>query len=288
MTPDRRPIAIMYHKGCPDGFGAAWAAWRADLDASYHPVTHRTDLPAMPQDTMIYMLDYAPARAQAERMHERHGQDRVAVIDHHATGARELAGVPNCRFDMQKSGAVMAWEEFHGTQQVPELLRYVEDRDLWNWELPDSREINAYLFALGFDFRKWSTASRALGRTNARAAMIRAGGLILESEQRLIKATAARATMREIAGHLVPCVNSAVVRSAVASLLLNRNAQAPFAVVWYDHGTERNWSLRSRGDFDVETIAAAMGGGGHGASASFKTPIDPTTDPCSQPFEERQ
>ena len=55
---------------------------------------------------------------------------------------------------MDRSGAVLAWEWAH-TQPVPWLLQYVQDKDLWHWQLPHSREISAALASYAFDFAKW-------------------------------------------------------------------------------------------------------------------------------------
>ena len=46
---------------------------------------------------------------------------------------------------MGKSGARLAWEFFQPDAPIPDLVRFVEDRDLWNWQYPDSA---AYLAAL--------------------------------------------------------------------------------------------------------------------------------------------
>ena len=76
-----------------------------------------------------------------ERLAARAGSTRV--LDHHATAAEDLAGLPFVTIDLDRSGAVLAWEHFHPGRPVPLLLRYVQDRDLWRWALPRSREVNA-------------------------------------------------------------------------------------------------------------------------------------------------
>ena len=37
----------------------------------------------------------------------------------------------------------MAWNHFHPGDAPPDLLRYVQDQDLWHWALPDSEAVNA-------------------------------------------------------------------------------------------------------------------------------------------------
>ena len=84
------------------------------------------------------------------------------LIDHHKTAAEDLANVPGCHFDTTRSGAVLAWQHFHPGAPVPEILLYVEDRDLWLWQLAHSREINAALGELKKDFAAWDHASENL------------------------------------------------------------------------------------------------------------------------------
>ena len=68
--------------------------------------------------------------------------ERLLVLDHHITAEKALAGLPYAYFDLKKSGAVLAWEWAHD-HPVPWILEYIQDKDLWTWALPLSREINA-------------------------------------------------------------------------------------------------------------------------------------------------
>ena len=282
MTSERTQVAIMYHRGCPDGFGAAWAAHKGNPQATFHPVKHGQKLPQIPARNRLYILDYSPSRDETLALHRRHGPENVTVIDHHVTGARALDGVDNCHFDMSRSGAVLAWEHFHGDRPRPQILDYVQDRDLWTWELPHSHEINSYLFAQGFRFDRWDRVSGALQNGRTKSELVRCGEALYQSELRTIQSICRRAHMATVAGMTVPIVNSGTHRSEVGQRLLDYNPDAPFAVIWYDDRDGlRHWSMRSRGDFDVSTVAEPMGGGGHASAASFTTPTPGITDPAA-------
>src|SRR6185369_15825359 len=56
-------------------------------------------------------------------------------------------------FDIARSGAVLAWKYFN--EEIPPMAHIIEDRDLWLWKLPHSKEINAALEGRGFkeDFK---------------------------------------------------------------------------------------------------------------------------------------
>ena len=62
------------------------------------------------------------------------------------------------------------------------------------------------------------------------------------------------------------------LRSEVAAACLKRHPEAKFAAVYYMEDGQKMWSVRSRGDFDVNEIAKQFGGGGHAAAAGFKDP----------------
>ena len=149
----REKTTVIYHASCPDGFGAAWAAHRVLRErAQYLPMNHGDPIPQMDDDARVYILDFSFDRERMGELQRKHGQDNVILLDHHITAAQDLSELPNCHIDLSKSGAVLSWEHFHTGSAVPTLLLYVQDKDLWTWELPDSRAISAYLSSREMDF----------------------------------------------------------------------------------------------------------------------------------------
>ena len=273
------PPHVLYHAGCPDGFGSAWAIHRSHPAPAtvYTPVQDRSQPPLIPHGSAIYILDTAFDRHQMNDLHHQHGAQQVTLIDHHETARDQLADLPGCHFDTQQSAAVMTWLHFNPGQPVPELLLYVQDRDLWRNEMPDTRAISAYLNTQRRDFQAWDRIHNAIRRRNTSfRTMIEAGDAILKSQRHAVNATAARSFTINIAGHDVPAVNTNLHRTEVAFELLRRNPDAPFAAVYRDIGpNERRWSLRSLkdGGTDVGTLAKTLGGGGHRHSAAFTQSI---------------
>jgi len=54
---------------------------------------------------------------------------------------------------------------------------------------------------------------------------------------------------------------------------LEMTPSAPFSVGWFVRSDGLfQYSLRSRGDFDVSELAKLWGGGGHKAAAGFEVP----------------
>lgn len=256
---------VLYHANCADGFGAAWAAWKKlGDDADYLPVRHGSPPPELPSGASVYILDFCYARDVIVGLHERSHQ--LTVIDHHRTAEQELQGLDYAIFDNDKSGAVLAWEFFNTDTPVPELLRYVMDRDLWLYQLPRSREVFAALSSYPMDFRIWSTLDvRRLADE---------GPPILRYQQQQVTLLCSQIRFEKIAGYEVPVVNAAVFGSEVGEELLKRYPEAPFAALYFDRGDGiRQWSLRSREDFDVSQIARQYQNGGHRQAAGFETKL---------------
>jgi oligoribonuclease NrnB/cAMP/cGMP phosphodiesterase (DHH superfamily) len=156
-------ILVLYHSPCADGFGAAWSAWKKLGDtADYKPVTYGQEPPDVEQYEHIYILDFSYSRDVLTKwLSDRN----VVVLDHHKSAEEQLRGLPNAYFDMNHSGAYLAWCYFHEfTESVPQLIKHVEDRDLWKFQLPHSREISAWIFSYPYDFEVWCEMAEILER----------------------------------------------------------------------------------------------------------------------------
>lgn len=264
----------LYHGGCPDGFGAAWALWksRSQENTVYHPTKNRRQAPDLPAQNSVCIMDMSFPRDQMTALHEKHGAENVLLIDHHKSAAQQLEGLPGCHIDLSRSAAVIAWQYFNPDLPVPELLLYVQDRDLFKWEMPDSRAVSAYIHSQKQDFQGWNRIANALRRhKSARDNIVSAGRAILVVNERHIRGALRAAFTTNIAGHRVPVVNSNEHRSEIAHRLLKQHPDTPFVAVYRDTGpNSRQWSLRSRPNgFDVSALAESLGGGGSNTTASF-------------------
>jgi uncharacterized protein len=158
------PTLVLYHADCSDGFGAAWAIWKRFPDARFLPVKHGTPPPADLHGERVVIVDFSYSRPVLETMANE--AKELLVLDHHITAEKALNGLPYAYFDQKKSGAVLGWEWAHGTE-APWLLQYIQDKDLWHWNLPASREINAALASYPFDFTLWDQFSQATWNSKA-------------------------------------------------------------------------------------------------------------------------
>jgi oligoribonuclease NrnB/cAMP/cGMP phosphodiesterase (DHH superfamily) len=154
---------VLYHSNCADGFGAAWAAWKKlGNKADYKDVSYGSELPDVEQYHTIYILDFSYPRDVLEEL--RTAGFLVKIVDHHKSAQEALKDFPGAIFDMEHSGAYLAWKYFHPELEIPHLIRLVEDRDLWFFKLPHSRELSAWIWSYPFDFTLWSQMAEVLER----------------------------------------------------------------------------------------------------------------------------
>lgn len=251
----------MYHANCFDGFGAAWAAWKALGDrATYIPVKHGNPPPELPADAKVFILDFAYPKNVLLDL-----QQRVAgltLLDHHKTAQEDLCGLDFVIFDMHKSGAMLAWEYWHPGTTIPDLVAYISDRDLWQFVLPQSREVFAAICSYPMDFQIWDNFDINTLKQE--------GAVIMRLQTQLVSSMCDQVIFKEIAGYRVPVANASTFFSDVPHELCLRYPDAPFAAYYFDRGDgKRQWGLRSIGEFDVSAVAKQFGGGGHLNAAGF-------------------
>lgn len=262
---------VIYHGDCADGFGAAWAAKQKYPDAEFYAGRYQEPPPDV-TDRCVYMLDFSYKRDVIRQMARQ--AKHINIIDHHKSAEQDLRVysddvIPGVTvwFDMNKSGAVMAWEFFNIDQPAPELIKYIQDRDLWRHELPNTHEVNAALFSYPYDFNTWDGL---MTRPNSIAALVEEGRGILRKQkkdlQELLPQT--KRTMF-IAGHAVYAANLPYQFASEAGHILA--CDMPFGATYFDTMQGRQFSLRSRENgLDVSEIAKQYGGGGHAHAAGFR------------------
>jgi oligoribonuclease NrnB/cAMP/cGMP phosphodiesterase (DHH superfamily) len=264
----KRPL-VLYHGNCPDGFGAAWAAHLVlGEEPEYVPVNYGQEPPDV-AGRMVHILDFSYPRETLLAMKE--AAKGLLVLDHHKTAEADLAGLDFCRFDMNRSGATMAWDHFclgewWEFQNIitRRFSEYLQDRDLWHFRLDRSREVSAAVWSYPRDFGVWTQLAQRLDSLKDE------GTHILRFKNALVEQQCEQTVMREIAGHTVPVVNASTCFSEVGEALCLKHPDAPFAAYYFDRvGGVRQWGARSRGGFDVSEVAKSLGGGGHKAASGW-------------------
>lgn len=294
-----KPDLCIYHGGCDDGFGAAWAIWmRWGNEVAYIPGVYGKPLPDVAGRNVLF-VDFSAKRPEIDAMAQV--AKSIIIIDHHKTaeadlepfkvmlhgGAkflpehidamlRDMAEMNRppilAWFDMDQSGAVMAWDFAHNiphNDPPPTMLSLIQDRDLWRFAYGDrTKQFSAALRTYPMDFNVWSEIAEAPDK------LVEEGKCILRSHNANIQKFLADAYMGIVDGHTVPIVNVPYhYASDTAHELLKKYPDAPFAACWFKRGDGQvQWSLRSEDHrMDVSAVAKNNGGGGHRNAAGFQS-----------------
>ncbi len=266
-----KPIIVLYHSNCPDGFGAAWAAWKKFGNKAEYIAIDPNELPNIPLKSKdIYILDNCFFSEVLEKL-ERSNK-KVVVIDHHKSNEEHAKSATFFVFNINHSGAVLSWIYFHPGKKIPELMKYVEDVDLWRFKLPRVHEITTYTYAQEFDFKIWNKIAKDLETKSGQNHYVRIGKIIGRYEDMLIKSVLKKAELVKFGKYKVLAVNSPIKKftSFLGHELVAK--KPPLGIVWYETQGDLHVSLRGNGEIDVSKIAEKYGGGGHKNSAGFEFP----------------
>ncbi len=264
-------IAIIYHRNCLDGFGAAWSAWKKFKNkAVYLSAEHQVNNAAIDNLTgkeTIYLLDFGYQTTDKIKQLTKNNQN-VILIDHHVSQKPFLPFYTKSIYNENHSGAVLAWQYFHPKKPLPKLLKYIEDYDLWKFKIPHTKELMACLDVHKMDFSFWQKIVRDFELAKTRRKYLEEGRIIIKYQNQIIKRLINYAEKISFAGYSALAVNSPILVSEIGNLLSQKSKT--FAVVWRYKKGGIEVSLRSSaGQVDVSRIAAKYGGGGHQAAAGF-------------------
>lgn len=265
----------LYHGGCTDGFTAAWAVRARFGDAVEYIGCSHGEPPPQLTGKRILFVDFTYTADVLRAMASQNVS--ITVFDHHKTAEEDLKplfaeSIIDGIFDMQRSGAGIAWDGVWGKWMTrPKLIDYVEDRDLWRHALTDTHEISAYIASWPQTWDRWNQIAAELENAPSRVAAVREGAAILRRFDLDLESMRKDVQWMEIGGHSVPVVNANGVYASNLANMLARIAGAPFGATYYiNRNGDAVYSLRSLpSTLDVGEIALRYGGGGHRESAGF-------------------
>lgn len=281
---------VIYHDGCPDGLTAAWVCLKAlegleevvCVGASYpnerkllHLLKRYAPIPCS-----VFVVDFSFPRADVEEaLAAGYG---MVILDHHKTAKEDLDGLPPevATFDMGRSGAELAWDYFYPHAPRPDLVRYVADRDLWRHQLPNTREINAFILSCNPQRPNdmWDIYEAL---EDPDQSFMSVGSALIEDYDRRVASLAKRffeVTCGGVKGVAVFAPH--FYASDLGHYLVQREGTAQFALV-LDISPNAEGELMCRGSFrsedhlaDVSVMAKSLGGGGHRNAAGFTVPLE--------------
>lgn len=292
-------ILCLYHNNCYDGMGAAWAVrhWATkhpEIEIEYRgSATGKTPENAAGFD-MLFLLDFTYSREELEKYYMQ-GLKQILIVDHHKSNlldpgiaklarAAEFKGptydILNGRgmwaiYDMDRSGAGLTWDVFNPEEPRPDLINYIEDRDIWKFELPSSLEINSSIMTRELTFDQFDALAEALSGKfpNVKQLLVTEGHALVRKLNKDVRDLLTIKHMFNIGGFSVPTVNVPWMLNSDMGNKLSKGH--PFAATYFDGSTHTVVSLRSQkdGGEDVSVIAKKYGGVGHKNAASFRVPL---------------
>ncbi len=296
-----KPLVI-YHGNCADGFTAAWLFNRAYGEA--HPriagtwpqewvVDHHAgfygDNPPDVTGRIVYILDfsYPPAMVAAMAL----AAEKIIIIDHHESAIRRFKETGwvcpdnvELHLDTSRSGAYLTSVYLWPDREPSEMVKLVDDRDRWQFHLPDSRPFAAGLFSRLYTIGDWNAVAHDVKGTVV-------DGMAIERKHHkdvdeLLAQCAHMVQWETPSGGIayVACANMSYMHASDAGhKMLEQFPSASFAATYYTNkDLELVFSLRSNDDrMNVAEVAEKFGGGGHRNAAGFKTnsfPFDPVDE----------
>lgn len=275
----------IYHKDCADGAAAGAVLLKKFPGIALFPVNH--------SDNDINEI-VEKARKVAEDSSEIYFADitfgleellksgcKITVIDHHISEKKRVEKLASENknitfiFNNDKSGASLAWKHFFPEENMPEIIKYIEDSDLWKGKYGDDTK-----YVVNYLSISASSPEKMLEFIeNSDIEDIKKKGKIIASYtsvqmDRIVKN--AKSINLRIGDMIIPAYNLTLNEyvSFTGNKLSAMNKKT--AVMFSINGDSVKFSMRSADGQNPSalTLAKLLGGGGHenaaGAEISLK------------------
>lgn len=255
----------IYHANCADGVMSAVVCSLANPGITLYAASDRVNPPPaeLIDGKEVVIADFSYPLEVIQDIHRR--ARNLVLLDHHQTAEKALGHLPYCIFEKDKSGAQVCWDFFFPGHSQPLLLQAVGEADLGRSDLPFTRPLMVMAEVLPFEVERWLDLLMAV--ESDLEGQIKHAAAIAAWRSEKINRLMERSFLTEIAGHVVPAINSADFKSELGRRLCKGH---DFAAIF--SGSEGRWyiSLRSSAEgVDVARIAEKFGGGGHRNAAAY-------------------
>lgn len=271
-------VVVIYHKDCIDGTTAAAVVLRRFPEAKLFPLSHDPSvddlekvLAIIDSDTDIYTVDCGIG---VQEILSR--GFKVMTIDHHVgvKDSLDLLVKENTNFtylfDNEKSGASLAWQYFFPDEELPEMIKLVEDSDLWKGQFgEDTKNVNNYLWLF------INEPDKILQILEGDLNEVKKQGKVISiyAEKEIMKLVEIPAISLKIGEHIFPAYNITNHESACGNILSEKNNQT--AVMFTIKGDVVKFSFRSKAGQNLSALdlAKILGGNGHVLAAGARVPL---------------
>lgn len=291
-------VYILSHQDS-DGRFAAYAAWKyfrglgklsslKFIEVQYNQA-FPLDIDSLTKEDHVYILDFAYDRTTMDRVYGNVG--KLVVLDHHETSKDNLIGAEYAKFDMTKSGALLAWEYFFPNIDPPLPCLFVNDYDLHEWKY--TNHTAAFEAWLRFDRVKldWEKWERLCSSREYLDEALMKGSVVVELNESIIHSfinTPNNVVFNSFySDEYIRKINYAIfngmhfLRNEISTILYEKN-DIDMVIGWSVRGKEVIFSIRSpkrkhipaHEKFSAKRFAESHGGGGHDNASAFGLPLD--------------
>lgn len=263
-------IVCFYHANCTDGAAAAAVIHRKYPQAHLIPMNHGDKIETNLKNKTVFVVDFSFPLEVFQKMKSEAKQ--VFWYDHHKTAIPTQEALGWGTMDLSESGASLTWKMEYPQEEMPRMIAYVKDKDIWEWKLPHSREVTAALRdiegILNPGGQVWKNLIDQMDDQKFQK-LVDAGAAALQSQKMRIKEGSQKGFELDFHGYRTLAVNWSSESSEMGEYIY-KNLGYEVALIFYYTGKLWNFSLRSD-RIDVSEIAKKYGGGGHPGASGFRT-----------------
>jgi len=265
-----KKIVVITHKGCPDGFVAAWVAWTifqhkaiyigenpGQKDFSYLHKLKNKD---------VYIFDIYVPQELIYKLQKI--TNKLVIIDHHIN-SKELKGI---YFNNDFSAAYLCWTHFYPNKDVPLFIKMISDHDTGQWKIKYSEELTLYvrnkikIVLLKYNFKQ---VSKLMSMSFLKLA-IKIGTNYREYELNFVESVAKYAKKTRFKSFPSLIMESTMLGGKIATYLAAQPGIKIGIVYRYlSHDKYLVTTRSSHKSVDLNKIAGEYGSGGHAGAASF-------------------
>lgn len=288
-------INAYYHSNCYDGYGAYWALRTYlqlnNLKAEYYPVTYGNKI-EVPKNSLCIFSDFCPD--SEEVLKEFSDNNLVIILDHHKTAEDKLLNKPKldfsfntvldkynkgekglyCLFDMNQSGAGITYRYMFNNSDVPNMIKLIEDRDLWKFAYSESKYFHAYLTSKPFDYDTYNNILNDSSTREGLLKIIESGKSLVEYSDSLVSKICEPIIIKEVNGKRVGIVNVTSHWAEAGEYSVNKYKLDYYVSLTLNFKDNLiKGSVRRPNGLSTIPLAERFKGGGHKGASGFALPM---------------
>jgi len=266
---------VIYHKNCNDGLSSAGIFYSVKPDIDYISYAHgsNTHNEWEFKNECLLILDLSLSKDIIEELIKN---NIIYIVDHHLPTEMLIDVIvkPNqIHYDKSKCGALLLWNLIYPNIEQPNILQYVNDRDLWLNKMDNYQEVFEALALEESTVENWNK----IIFKNTSEKYLEDGKVLIKMKESNLKLLETKSYIKEYINNdddkiysVIYC-NSPSLQSDIGNRLLLTHPKADFAAIYYYSGDidKTIFSVRGIDKVNLSLIAKKFGGGGHFNAAGF-------------------